>query len=76
MEKLPNKINIKVICLYDLPNFNLQKDKVYNAVSYTKGNHEYYIVIDDYGRERGWITIKNFLTLEEARNQKLEEIGI
>jgi hypothetical protein len=76
MDKLLKKIDIKVICLVDLPNFNLQKDKLYKAISYTKGNYEYYMVIDDNGRERGWINIENFMTLEEARRKKLEEIGI
>ena len=76
MDKLLKEIDIKVICLVDLPNFNLQKDKVYKAVSYIKGNFEYYMVIDDHGRERGWINIENFMTLEEARRKKLEEIGI
>jgi hypothetical protein len=76
MEKLPKKIDIKVICLHDLPNFNLEKDKVYNAISYTKGNYEYYTILDHNGRERGWISIENFMTLEEARSQKLEDIGI
>lgn len=76
MDKLLKEIDIKVICIVDLPNFNLQKDKLYKAISYTKGNHEYYMVIDDNGRERGWINIENFMTLEEARRKKLEEIGI
>jgi hypothetical protein len=76
MDKLLKEIDIKVICLVDLPNFNLQKDKLYKAISYTKGNHEYYMVIDDNGGERGWINIENFMTLEEARRKKLEEIGI
>ena len=76
MEKLPKEIDIKVICLVDLPNFNLKKDKVYKAVSYTKGNYEYYSIIDHDGHERGWISIENFINLEEARIKKLEEIGI
>ena len=76
MDKLLKEIDIKVICIVDLPNFNLQQDKLYKAISYTKGNHEYYMVIDDNGRERGWINIENFMTLEEARRKKLEEIGI
>ena len=76
MGKLPININTIVICLHDLPNFDLQKDKRYKAISYTKGNYEYYTVIDDHGRERGWIKIKNFITLEEARSEKLKEIGI
>jgi hypothetical protein len=76
MGKLPININTIVICLVDLPNFDLQKDKAYKAISYTKGNYEYYMVIDDHGRERGWINIENFITLEEARSEKLKEIGI
>ena len=76
MEKLPKRIDIKVICLVDLPNFDLKKDKAYKAISYTKGNYEYYMVIDDHGRERGWISIEKFITLEEARSEKLKEIGI
>ena len=31
MSKLPKKIDIKVICLHDLPNFDLQKDKRYKV---------------------------------------------
>ena len=76
MGKLPININTIVICLHDLPNFDLQKDKRYKAISYTKGNCEYYMVIDDHGRKRGWINIENFITLEEARSEKLKEIGI
>lgn len=76
MEKLPKKIDTKVICLVDLPNYDLKKDKVYKAVSYTKSNYEYYMIINDHGRERGWINIENFMTLEEARSEKLKEIGI
>ncbi len=74
MEKLPKKIDIKVIALLNLPKFNLEKDKVYNAISYTKGNYEYYTIVDHNGRERGWISIENFMTLEDARNQKIEKI--
>jgi len=76
MSKLPININTIVICLVDLPNFDLKKDKLYKAVSYTKGNYEYYMVIDDHGRERGWINIEKFMTIEEARSEKLKEIGI
>ena len=74
MEKLPKKIDIKVIARLNLPKFNLEKDKVYNAISYTKGNYEYYTIVDHNGRERGWISIENFMTLEDARNQKIEKI--